>query len=99
MKVSVRIIRKNLLQFYMKIKGYGSNPPQFPFCKSFAAFIETDLIKNGVARHTLDIYDKTFFHENYCVDKTLFTYPAKLCIRKKTICSGVEGFLKSLKFI
>ena len=61
-----------------RIKGYGSNPPQFLFCRSFAAFIETDLIKNGAARHALDIYDKTFFRENYCVDKILFTYPTKL---------------------
>jgi hypothetical protein len=59
-------LKKFFLQFYPKYvlldkKVYESNPPQFPFCKSFAVFIETDLIKNVVARHALDIYDKTFF--------------------------------------
>ena len=42
-------------------KRVWKQPTSVPFCRSCAAFIETDLIKNGAARHALDIYDKTFF--------------------------------------
>ena len=50
-----------MLRKVMLDKRVWKQPTSVPFCRSCAAFIETDLIKNGAARHALDIYDKTFF--------------------------------------